>query len=65
MCAVMAVLWWSYANLRPIYIACVAAVAIGVIGANYHFLSDVIGGIFVGITAGYLTRKMAHSKMAP
>jgi membrane-associated phospholipid phosphatase len=49
----------------PIYIACVAAVAIGVIGANYHFLSDVIGGIFVGITAGYLTRKMAHSKMAP
>jgi len=64
-CAVMAVLWWSYTNLRPIYIACVAAVAIGVIGANYHFLSDVLGGIFVGITAGYLTRKMAHSKMAP
>jgi membrane-associated phospholipid phosphatase len=64
-CAVMTVLWWSYPSLRPIYVACVAAVAIGLIGANYHFLSDVLGGIFVGITAGYLTRKMAHSKMAP
>jgi membrane-associated phospholipid phosphatase len=64
-CAVMAVLWCSYANLRPIYIACAAAVAIGLIGANYHFLSDVLGGIFVGITTGYLTTKIAHSKMAP
>jgi membrane-associated phospholipid phosphatase len=28
-CAVMTVLWWSYPSLRPIYVACVAAVAIG------------------------------------
>ena len=62
-CAVMAVLWWSYARLRPIYVACVAAVAVGLIGANYHFLSDILGGIFVGLSAGYVTTKISFSKM--
>ena len=61
-CSVMAVLWWSYPSWRPIYIACVAAVAIGLIGANYHFLSDVLGGMFVGGFAGYITTKMAAFK---
>jgi len=61
-CSVMAVLWWSRPNWRPIYIACVAAVAIGLIGANYHFLSDVLGGMFVGGLAGYITTKMSLSK---
>ena len=60
-CAVMAVLWWSYTRFRPIYIACVAAVAIGLIGANYHFLSDILSAIFVGASAGYITTKMWHS----
>src|SRR5262249_42458261 len=62
-CSVMSVLWWSYPNWRPIYIACVVAVTIGLIGANYHFLSDVLSGIFVGVTAGYITMKMSSSKM--
>jgi membrane-associated phospholipid phosphatase len=61
-CAVMAVLWWSYTRLRPIYIACVAAVAIGLIGANYHFLSDILCAIFVGASAGYITTKMSTPK---
>jgi len=61
-CSVMAVLWWSYPNWRPIYVACVAAVAIGLIGANYHFLSDVFCGMFVGGFAGYITTKMAGFK---
>jgi rhodanese-related sulfurtransferase len=61
--AVMAVLWWSYARLRPIYVACVAAVAVGLIGANYHFLSDILGAIFVGLSASYVTTKIPFSKM--
>ena len=56
--AVITVLWWSYPNLRPIYAACVAAVAVGLIGANYHFLSDTFAGIFVGISVGYITTKI-------
>jgi membrane-associated phospholipid phosphatase len=58
-CAVMTVLWWSYASLRPIYVACVAAVAVGLIGANYHFLSDILSAIFVGVSVGYITTKMS------
>jgi membrane-associated phospholipid phosphatase len=62
-CAVITVLWWSHKSLRPIYVACVAAVAIGLIGANYHFLSDIVSGIFVGVSAGYITTKISPSKM--
>jgi len=62
-CAVITVLWWSYPNLRPIYAACVAAVAVGLIGANYHFLSDILGGIFVGISVGYITTKISGGKL--
>ena len=61
-CAVMAVLWWSYTHLRPIYIACVATVAIGLIGANYHFLSDILSAIFIGVSAGYVTTKIAVAR---
>ena len=61
--SVMAVLWWSYPNWRPIYVACVSAVAIGLIGSNFHFLSDVVGGMFVGISAGYIATKMMSPKM--
>jgi len=62
-CAVITVLWWAYPNLRPIYAACVAAVAIGLIGANYHFLSDIFGGVFVGVSVGYITIKILSGKL--
>jgi membrane-associated phospholipid phosphatase len=58
-CSVMTVLWWSYPSWRPIYAACVAAVAVGLIGANYHFLSDILIGVFVGTSVGYITTKMS------
>jgi membrane-associated phospholipid phosphatase len=61
-CSVMTVLWWSYPSWRPIYVACVAAVAVGLIGANYHFLSDLFGGMFVGTSVGYITMKMSPNK---
>ena len=60
-CSVMAVLWWSYSSWRPIYVACVAAVSVGLIGANYHFLSDTLSAIFVGVSVGYVATKMSPS----
>ncbi|HEY7298956.1 MAG TPA: phosphatase PAP2 family protein [Xanthobacteraceae bacterium] len=54
-CAVMSVLWICYPRLRPIYAICIAAVAIGLVGANFHFVSDVIAGAFLGTTTGWLT----------
>jgi membrane-associated phospholipid phosphatase len=65
LCSMMAVLWWAYPTWRPIYIACVVATAIGLIGANYHFLSDVLAGIFVGSFVGYVTTEMSLSRNEP
>ncbi len=53
-CAVVSVLWISYPRYRPLYAAMVAAVAIGLTGANYHFLSDQIAGGFLGWSTGWI-----------
>ena len=54
-CAVMSVLWICYPKFRAIYALLIAAVAIGLIGADYHFLSDVVAGGFLGISTGWMT----------
>lgn len=54
-CALISVLWILYPRLRPHYALAVLAVAIGLISANYHFLSDVIAGGFVGTSTGWMT----------
>jgi membrane-associated phospholipid phosphatase len=54
-CAVMSVLWICYPKFRAIYVLLIAAVAIGLIGADYHFLSDVIAGGFLGLSTGWMT----------
>ena len=53
-CTVMTVLWICYPGFRSLYALCMAAVAVGLVGANFHFLSDVIAGGFLGISAGWL-----------
>jgi membrane-associated phospholipid phosphatase len=53
-CTVMMVLWICYPAFRPLYAVCMAAVAVGLVGANFHFLSDVIAGAFLGLSAGWL-----------
>ena len=53
-CTVLTVLWICYPAYRLVYAAGMAAVAIGLVGANFHFLSDVIAGGFLGMTAGWL-----------
>lgn len=53
-CAVMSVLWICYPRYRAAYAVCVAAVAVGLIGADFHFLSDVIAGAYLGTLTGWL-----------
>lgn len=53
-CAVVAVLWISYPRWRALYVTAVLAVGLGLVGANYHFLSDVIAGAFVGVSTGVM-----------
>jgi membrane-associated phospholipid phosphatase len=58
-CTVMAVLWIAYPRFRPLYAVLIAAVAIGLIGANYHFLSDIIAGGFLGASVGIVASRFA------
>jgi membrane-associated phospholipid phosphatase len=60
-CTVMTVLWICYPRFRAVYALCMAAVAIGLVGANFHFLSDVIAGGFLGMTVGWLSVAMWES----
>jgi membrane-associated phospholipid phosphatase len=53
-CTVMTVLWICYPAYRPVYAVCVAAVALGLVGANFHFVGDVIAGGFLGLSVAWL-----------
>lgn len=51
-CAVMSILWLCYPRWRAFYALAVAAAAIGLVGADFHFVGDVIAGGFLGSFVG-------------
>lgn len=53
-CTVMTVLWICYPRYRVLYALAIAAMAIGLVGADFHFLSDVIAGAFLGTSVGWI-----------
>jgi membrane-associated phospholipid phosphatase len=52
-CVAATVLWICYPRLQGVYALLVAVVTIGLIGANFHFLGDLIAGGFLGVSIGY------------
>jgi membrane-associated phospholipid phosphatase len=46
------ILWLVWPKLRFAWTAIVAIVVVGLIGGNYHFVSDVVGGLFLGVAIG-------------
>jgi membrane-associated phospholipid phosphatase len=58
-CAVIAVFWVYFPAGRAFYILAILTAGAGLVVANYHFLSDVIAGSFVGVTCGWITTKFA------
>jgi membrane-associated phospholipid phosphatase len=46
------ILWLVWPELRVVWGAIVAMVAAGLIAGNYHFLSDIIGGLYLGVPSG-------------
>lgn len=40
----------------------VLAIAISLIGANYHFLSDIIAGAFVGVSTGWMATALWQTR---
>jgi membrane-associated phospholipid phosphatase len=64
-CAGATVFWICYPQLRVLYAVVVALVLIGLVGANYHFLSDIIAGIFVGVSIGWFAVALWETGMRP
>jgi membrane-associated phospholipid phosphatase len=53
-CALVSVLWIYYPRLRSICLIVMSAVLVSLVGTNFHFLSDVISGAFVGTSTGLM-----------
>jgi membrane-associated phospholipid phosphatase len=62
-CAIASVLWIYYPRLRPLWALGVLAVAAGLLGANYHFLGDIIAGGFVGTSTGWMTVTLWNARL--
>ena len=57
--AIAAVYWVAYRRWRWACVAVPAAVAVGLIGMNYHFVGDVVAGAFVGGLVGVCAARFA------
>jgi len=63
-CALVSVLWVLYPQFRAVYALAVLTVVAGLLGANYHFLSDIIAGGFVGTSTGWMTVALWHRRQS-
>jgi membrane-associated phospholipid phosphatase len=59
-CAVMSVAWLLLPKLRPLWALLVAAAGLGLVAMDYHFVSDVIAGFFLGTASGVVVVRIAR-----
>jgi membrane-associated phospholipid phosphatase len=52
--AIVSVFWFLHPRSRAICAICIAVVFIGQLGANYHFVSDLVAGGVLGFSVGWL-----------
>ena len=64
-CAVAGCLWVLAPRLRPLCVAAALVVAIGLLGADYHFLSDVLAGGLLGWMIGIFAARLELPKELP
>lgn len=60
--AVMAVIWQIYPRLRGFAVLISILVAVGLAGMNFHFVTDMVAGSFVGALTASLVVRYSHSK---
>ena len=52
--------WCLWPKLRWVGVALAIAVAVGLLGADYHWLSDIMAGAIVGVTTGVAAAKIGR-----
>jgi membrane-associated phospholipid phosphatase len=50
--AVISVLWLAYPRYRWAWATIAGSVVVGLVGMNYHFVGDTVGGAFLGVAVG-------------
>ena len=55
--------WCLWPKHRWLGVAFALAVAIGLLGADYHWLSDIMGGAIVGVTTGVVAAKIGRDSI--
>lgn len=61
-CALFAALWIYYSRYRPVYAGFILLLAAALVLTDYHYLSDVIAGGYLGIFTTYLTKIFFQKK---
>jgi membrane-associated phospholipid phosphatase len=64
-CAVVATLWIYYPQFGLLYLVPVLLISVGLIGANYHFVSDVVAGSFLGTSVAIFCISLFSKCSAP
>lgn len=54
-----AALWWRMPRLRPLWAALPMLVVLGLLGSNFHFVSDCLAGAAVGLIAALVALRLA------
>jgi membrane-associated phospholipid phosphatase len=58
MAAVATVFWDAYPQWRWVYAGATLVLSMALVVGNWHYLSDVIAGLFVGVTAGLIVQAL-------
>jgi membrane-associated phospholipid phosphatase len=62
--AIAACLWMLAPRLRPLCAIAILAMAVGLLGADYHFLSDVLAGALLGWMIGLFAARLELPRTA-
>jgi membrane-associated phospholipid phosphatase len=63
-CALASVLWIYYPRMRRIYLIVALLAFAGLVGGNFHFISDIIAGAFVGASTGLMATMLFNQRRA-
>lgn len=63
-CAAAGALWVLAPRWRPLYVLAAVLVSVGLLGADYHWLSDILGGALAGWVIGLFVARVDLAKNA-